>query len=288
MVRRRRRPAGLLAAERLDDLRITVGTDACAVWLDNYSRQRYSRNPNEQRNDCVNGTAFAVLPLRHQLRDWDGWPALSDIYEAIPQTCQTLMTASKEFSNNIRAFLLDNLGYADVRVPCDRRRTNVTALDWFPHSVEGFNIGSAEGLVMAMEKVLDLADPKPNLTPFLADVNVYYRVLKLAYSASHNDSNVRGGPVLDPGLLRPLARVRPLCPAGASHVPHLLVRPGVWQPLPLGIQRRPQGVQLPQGLHPGVHGGGHVPPPRSTLQCRRWVGDRPPTFCPRQCPVPAG
>ena len=33
------------------------------VWLDNFNKKRFSRNPNENRDKCINGTVFVVLTL---------------------------------------------------------------------------------------------------------------------------------------------------------------------------------------------------------------------------------
>ena len=165
VVRHRRRSAGVLAAERLDDLRVDVGRQAYVMWLDNYSKQRYSRNPNERRNDSVNGTAYAVWPLHLDLDDWDGWPSLQDLFNRIPEVCRMVGSASRAFGDDIRGLLMSDLRYADIRVPCDRRRMNVQSLNWYPYSIEGCNIGSMDGLAVALQKVVEVGWTHRCLSP---------------------------------------------------------------------------------------------------------------------------
>ena len=58
----RRPSAAMRAATMLDAMEVAALKGCTVVWMDNYNRPRYSRNPHERRDDAINGTAYAVLP----------------------------------------------------------------------------------------------------------------------------------------------------------------------------------------------------------------------------------
>ena len=196
---RRRRSFTVRAAEHLDDLKCAVGGNTCVVWMDNFCRLRYSPIPDERRDRTINGTAFAVLPTRVFLGTVPEWPSLLDLRQRIDAVSRDIVNASVSLSNSIRGLLLDDLMFSDVRVPCDRRRHAVSAAPWFPYSIGNFAVGSTSGLVDALVQLVRMQFLTRDTMPFLVDVNVYYRILKLMYSVTHCSANVRGTLAKHPG-----------------------------------------------------------------------------------------
>ena len=141
----RRRSAYTRALEMMDSVRTTSNKGCVVVWMDNYSRPRYSRNPNERRDDTINGTAYAVLPTDVSIRSWSGWPSVPELYARLPDVVSTLLSGRIGTSNSIRGLLLDDLHFSDIRIPCDRRRTAVSSLPWYPNSIHPYAIGSSSG-----------------------------------------------------------------------------------------------------------------------------------------------
>ena len=65
-------------------------------------------------------------------------------------------------------------------------------MQWYPYGVVSCVVGSSSGLVEALGRLVSMRTLTPALMPFLVDINVFYRVLKLIYSASHVTHNVCG------------------------------------------------------------------------------------------------
>ena len=73
-----------LAQRRRDEALAAASGEAFMLWVDNYNKFRYSRNPNEDRDRCINCTVYAMLPLRDADRHvWRGWPSLGQLHEAL-------------------------------------------------------------------------------------------------------------------------------------------------------------------------------------------------------------
>jgi hypothetical protein len=62
---RQRKPLRMKLRQRAAKLEAeAIGNGVCVVWMDNYNRQRYSKNPGVRRNQSINGTAIAKLPIK--------------------------------------------------------------------------------------------------------------------------------------------------------------------------------------------------------------------------------
>ena len=60
MVRRRRLPMANQVRQAKAAVDAALKDRVPVVWLDNFNRQRYSRNPNKAHDQCINGSVLAV------------------------------------------------------------------------------------------------------------------------------------------------------------------------------------------------------------------------------------
>lgn len=191
---RLRRPKVLELAERRRSEALQAASgEVFMLWVDNYNKFRYSRNPNEDRDRCVNCTVFAMLPLRGVDRHvWRGWPSLGDISGQLPVIGRQMVQHQKEFNDRVRSLYRRGLRHEHVRVPCDLRRFGVTTTPWTPFQMLSADIKSTDGLVDAMLEVLRLQSVTCGLCCVLADVNIFWRVIRLVYCVQYAHLNIRG------------------------------------------------------------------------------------------------
>ena len=162
-------------------------------WVDNYNKFRYSRNPNEDRDKCVNATVLAVLVVPDVDRHcWRGWPEPGELHDRTPSYGRDLHLHHRRFNDRVRNLLLAGLQYNQVRVPCDVRRFAVRAVPWRPYAVLDADIKSTEGLVKAVDSVLALRQKSLGLCCMLMDVNIFWRLMRLAYAFQNLQHNVLG------------------------------------------------------------------------------------------------
>ena len=162
-------------------------------WVDNFNKFRYSRNPNEDRDRCINATVLAVIPADGVRRGhWTGWPTVAELWEQVDLCGRMLSTHHKQFSDRIRNLLEKGLTFQHIRVPCDLRRSGVTTVPWTPYRVVNADIKSTTGLVAALEHVLTLQRGTMGLCCMPTDVNIFWRVLRLVYCSQYITCNVMG------------------------------------------------------------------------------------------------
>lgn len=127
---------------------IEAATDEVyALWVDNYNKFRYSRNPHENRDMCINATVMAMLALGDvQGSLWHGWPAINHIFAAARDLASQLVQHHKVFTDGFRRLRQRNLQHEHVRVPCDIRRYEVVSLPWVPFKILDADIKCGEGL----------------------------------------------------------------------------------------------------------------------------------------------
>ena len=119
---RQRKPLRMKLRQRADKLEAeAMGNDVCVVWMDNYNWQRYSKNPDVCRNQSINGTAIAKLPIKVGASHWPGQPSIKDMFLKVERTASSSVTMQKADINGVRDLKLRGLSYDDVRVPCDLR-----------------------------------------------------------------------------------------------------------------------------------------------------------------------
>jgi hypothetical protein len=162
-------------------------------WVDNYNKFRYSRNPNEDRDKCINATVFAVLEVpgadRHQ---WAGWPSPRQLQARMEEFAKQMHGQHKVFNDDIRKLLRDGLEWDHIRVPCDVRRYGVVTVPWRPLCILDADIKGTPGLVQALREAVQLQHDVMGQACLLMDVNIFWRILKLAYAFHHLPHNVRG------------------------------------------------------------------------------------------------
>lgn len=158
------------------------------LWLDNFNKQAFARNPNEERNRCINGAAIAVLATEVvHLATWNDYPELRVLHSAIGPTITLLQRLRGTLTNGIRRLLSMQQNWSQVRVPCDLRRHGVTLMPWRPVTVLGDNVWSTAGLLRSLQHALHLCD---QLTVPAARFGGCQSVLPCMYSESHLDQNV--------------------------------------------------------------------------------------------------
>jgi hypothetical protein len=128
------------------------GCTDVVMWMDNFNKQRYRRNPHEERNRCINGCVVALWPLRPEgLQAWDQYPSVDALREHVDATSRWMATMSGRLLDGVRDLLLQGKTWNDVRVPCDLRRTNVVPRPWRPFTVLRHNIGDTIGLLECID-----------------------------------------------------------------------------------------------------------------------------------------
>ena len=193
LLRTRRAPTSRLAVRNRQVVAEAVRPHGALVWIDNFNKFRYGRNVNEERNHCINGTVMAILPLKScEAQLWSGWMSLSRMFLGLRDVDSKVLRATTVLANEVKTLKQTPLQYDAVRAPCDVRRLGATNLPWWPWSVHGDNVGSTEGLLRVLLRVVDAQRQLKKLVPILVDINVYYRVMKLLYNPKLLQVNVRG------------------------------------------------------------------------------------------------
>lgn len=144
-----RRPVAL--SKRAAKLRDAALKDAAGItyvlWMDNYNKFRYSRNPNEDRDACVNATVMSILPMPTADRSqWTGWPTLAVLLEKAAALAAYMVQHRKGFADRFRTLYRKGLAYEHVRVPLDLRRYGVRTLGWQPYCLHDADIKGTVGL----------------------------------------------------------------------------------------------------------------------------------------------
>lgn len=150
VVRKRREPLKKQAKVARTAIREALRGKLAIIWMDNFNKQRYSKNPNEDRNACINGTVFATTPQPiASLSSWTGWPTVRQLCMRIDDMVNFVHRQMLNFTNDVRTLKLKALDYDSVRVPCDIRRPGATPAEWYPWDIKEVNIATAPGLVEA-------------------------------------------------------------------------------------------------------------------------------------------
>ena len=154
--KRRKSLKGRAAAARLEAVNL-IQSSTYVQWVDNFNKMRFSRNPNEERNACINATVFAVLPMPAvPVLTWGRWPSVQQLVDAIGGLPRAMVQHHKEQADRIRELMHLGLRHPQVRVPCDLRRYGVTSLPWRPLGIEDADIKDTKGLVEALLQVIKM------------------------------------------------------------------------------------------------------------------------------------
>lgn len=131
-----------------------------------------------------------MLPTS-MLRGSYAWPGVKEIAGRLHDCVAHCYRDVGKVVDDGRTMDLYNVGYDNIRVPCDLRRVDVRSVRWWPFRLVQNNVGSNEGLIADLIVVADMASRNPYQVTLLVDVNIFYRICKLMYSASFIDFNVR-------------------------------------------------------------------------------------------------
>ena len=193
VLRTRRATPKKLAAKRRAEVVNAWCNHGAIIWMDNFNKFRYARNVNEERDQCINGTVFAIIPLKDNMEDtWPGWQPLSVLMKKMEDVKHMILRSSAGFSNEVKTLKQNPLSFDQVRVPCDVRRLGASNFGWTPWSVNGENIGSTLGMLSSLGYAMDLQMKTGKVMPIVVDVNVYYRIVKMLYHKDLISVNIRG------------------------------------------------------------------------------------------------
>ena len=189
-----RRPGRHSTAEKRREQVLSAANGAVfMLWMDNYNKFRYSRNPNEDRDRCINATVYAMLPQPEVSRQWwSGWATLPQIWDALQSFGREMVQHHREMNDRVRQLYRKDLKHEHVRVPCDLRRYGVNAVPWVPYQLIDADIKSTGGLVAAMKEVQKLQGRTMGLCCVLMDVNIFWRVLRMVYCTQYAKLNMAG------------------------------------------------------------------------------------------------
>ena len=155
------------------------------MWVDNFNRVHFRRRPAAVPM-FLNCPSVAVIRVKQgNLPIWKGHPTWLQLVNAMPQCVRDLVDLEKKFMDDLRG-VLGKRPFERLRVPCDVRRTEVTAAPWRPYDIANLDIKSSDGLVDVLQyagrQATLLSAP---LLPLLSDVNIFGRVEKILYSGSY-------------------------------------------------------------------------------------------------------
>jgi hypothetical protein len=104
------------------------------LWIDNYNRNKYSRNPALDRNQCVDLTAVAVMTKVNMpsAGTFGGLPSFGDLCLRVEPIAAELTVVGGDFIKDIKTVSDTGLTRGDIRVPLDVRREGVFQREWFP------------------------------------------------------------------------------------------------------------------------------------------------------------
>ena len=115
-------------------------------WIVNFKKHKYSRNRNEGRDKCINGAAFAVLPITGRLHaQLRGHPTHVTLVANSDVLGSQLKDAARRVQNNVLTLVQSNLQFEHVCAPLDIRRYGVSMAPWHISDMTGDNVSSHDG-----------------------------------------------------------------------------------------------------------------------------------------------
>ena len=102
----RRKSVRTVAARNRAETLDAIGAAVYMLWVDNYNKFRYSRNPNEDRDMCINATVYSILPLHAVERSaWMCWPTLEHMRASTGRMQRQLQQHLREFNDRVRTLV---------------------------------------------------------------------------------------------------------------------------------------------------------------------------------------
>jgi hypothetical protein len=149
-----------VAEARAKQFRLCVSRDY-VLWFDNFNRSRYTTQPL-RRNVSFNCTSIAWLPLPFLPHPPPQLPAVDILLPQVLVLIDTLPGYWMEFVQTVRATDTLNFSRANVRVPLDFCRSNVTSPPWVPMEIMEVDPAANTGLVHILHncQALQVLTPK--------------------------------------------------------------------------------------------------------------------------------
>ena len=124
--------------------------------INSFNNHKYSTNPNEVWANCINGTAFAVLPIIGRLRArFRGHPTHLTFIANVDVLGPHLRDAARWVGNNVLTSLQSKLPLEQVRAPLDVRRYGVSMAPWHNFDITGDNVSSHDGLLRSWKGAIN-------------------------------------------------------------------------------------------------------------------------------------
>ena len=151
--------------------------------VDNFKQLCYLRQPSMVRHAGWDATAMAdlrgiVLPRQvqgHQLET-------SDLPIAAFREAKSLFRCYTPFTDLILESWNQDYAFGELPAPLDIVRRARGGSQWQPYDLMGSNISSTPGLAQVLEAVaLVRTDSLQDCVPILADMDAYYRILRMMY-----------------------------------------------------------------------------------------------------------
>ena len=192
LVPARKDPLYKKAKEMIDDLQLSLSGHPVVLWVDNYNKNRWGKNPGEQRSQGINGTVFAAMELPVRPSVFGGYLSFKQLFMKKDAAVSGLDDCKRTFSTLLLRLRRERLKFDDVRVPLDIRRDGVYSPVWHPYDVIPDNVCETGGLVNVLQHV-DRIHEETGATSIavMCDQNVYYRIFKILYGRTYMSINFR-------------------------------------------------------------------------------------------------
>jgi hypothetical protein len=169
--------AAELVSQRWDDL----VHSRVVIWFDNYYRARYLNNP-ARGYSTLNSTVLALLHLPTIPSDAPDIVRLPDALARVSTVLSDLLNCRLQLEDMVAVCRRQRYLPGEVRVPLDVQRENVLSLPWLPLQVFIAIVSSQVGLLRYLRFAGRIsARTTTRVAPMLVDVNIHYRVMKMAW-----------------------------------------------------------------------------------------------------------
>ena len=199
IVRRKKQPLGEVAAAATHSTIRECRSHMCVLWMDNYNKQRFSKNPGVvpsqanrrsaqagDTNASINGAVFAILPCEGVPPNANPvlQPSVVGLQQAVPNVVNSLQQARPRLQAAVEVLLGEGHTWATTRVPCDVARYQVSIAPWRPYAVRPESVSTTGGLLQLLDGIHTIRRDTGNVDtlPLLVDVDIFYRIMKLMLS----------------------------------------------------------------------------------------------------------
>ena len=151
------------------------------LWFDNFYRQHFGHNPQHIGLQHLNATVVSILMLPFGLPAHGGLARVSDLRPRSRQAVAAVASYFGVFMQQLEAITRTSLTVDQFRVPLDLYRDAVSPVSWCPLLLTGRAVQRNDALVELLSMFVTVRDHCRYPLPLLVDLDIYYRLLKLAY-----------------------------------------------------------------------------------------------------------